>query len=246
MKSEEFFLPTLREELSQGDIIDVCPIGAVASPLRVARSYKDDPPPERRGYVYDYPLSVKVKHPPNPDLFKREPDTALFEARLRRCIIVSNDCVTIAKEETRSISLGLSERERSYPWHVAPIEPWPHRSRTVSVGEGQVRPLADLIEEGRIHRSLALPAFIEREGRESLPRAYVDFKFLTPLKPDLFETMDVRRLVSATDLGQAYLWGKVFTYFSGRHLPGAIPCPHCGKAFSLTDLAVGSEAVEPE
>ena len=247
MTSEEFFLPKPREELSQGDIVEFCPVGAVSAPLLVARPYRNNPPPERRGVFYDYPFTSKSKHPPSPDLFRGTSgsDAVVFDARLKRCIIISNDCVTIAKEENRSLSLDLSDKQRSYPWHVAPVEPWPAQSRTVAVAGG-VRSLADLIEEGRIHRSLALPAFTNDKGQEVLPRSYADFKFLTPLKPDLFESMEVKRLASATDLGQAYLWGKVFTYFSGRPLPGRIPCPHCGAPFSLSDLAKSPETEESE
>lgn len=226
MRADEFYLPAVRDQLSQGDIVDFCPVGAVPA-LRVARIWQNETPPEAKATVYDYPLPSGAKRPPTPPLFKREPDTPLFEGRLRRCIVVSNDCVTIAKEGTRAQTLGMEPRKREWPWHVAPLQPWPLATQIVPLKDGD-QPLGALIESGRIHRYLALPE------AELVPRSYADFRFLTPLKPELFE--QVKRIASLTDLGQAYLWAKTYTYFSGRALPAQLACPHCERTFSLADV----------
>jgi len=195
--------------------------------LRVARAYKGDSPPEVRARIYDYSPTPSFRVPPTPPLFRNPPDTPLFEAKLQRCIIVSNDCVTLAKEDNRALTLGAEAKKQAWPWHVAPVEPWPAASQLVPTREGD-RPLGELIEAGRVHRYLALPECA------LVPKSYVDFRHLTPLKPQLFEK--VARVVSVSDLGQAYLWAKVFTYFSARAFPAEVACPKCGGKFSLADL----------
>ena len=69
--------------------------------------------------------------------------------------------------------------------------------------------MADLIHSGMVHRYLELP-----EWPDVVSRGYINFLYLTPLKPDLFD--QVSRIASLTDLGQALVQAKVFTFFSGE------------------------------
>jgi hypothetical protein len=236
----DVFLPTLKDELSQGDVVELCPVGALPS-IRVVRTW-GDAQPEAKAFVYPYPLPLNTRRPPTPPLFKKRDgagDDVIFEASLLRCVIVSNDCVAIDKAGSQARSLGLTNKARNIPWHVVPLRDWPEESRVVQLEDGHAMPLGDLIEAGRIHRYLSFPRFVSGKGEEVLPRSYADFRFLTPLKPELFE--NVTRLASMTDFGLARLWAKAYTYFSGRAIPEKLRCPHCGEASALEELGEWTE-----
>lgn len=240
--ADDVFLPELRDELSQGDIIDLLPVGAIGE-WAVSRTFNDAIGAERRSNVYDYPRPESVRKP-NPDLFKgknQAPELMLIGVQLKRCVVLSNDCVAIAKGANKGLTLNVTAKVREAPLHVAPIEGWPSDGEIVKLSTGPV-PTAKLIEEGRYKRYLALP---EWNGREVvLLKSMIDLRFITPLKPVMFER--VTRIASMTDFGQMLLSAKVFTYFSGRALPAELTCPKCKGKSSFVEMLGADEDEDAE
>jgi hypothetical protein len=229
--SSEFFVSGLRDELSQGDIIEFCVTGALPA-TRVARTWDGQTGPEQKATVFQYPTpaNIRLRRPPNPPLFgKGGPEGVLLEGRLSRSIIVSDDCVALAKAKNQAASgLQLTERQRSAPWHLVPLGDWPSAGEFVQI-DGSGVSLGSLITAGRVKRYLEIPEFCDPDGRVIVRHCKADFRFLTPVKPEALE--GVTRLASISDSGQRILWAKVLTYFSGKELPHSVTCPHCAKTF---------------
>lgn len=230
MISEGIYLDEVSPDLSQGDIVCFCPIGAVAD-LRVARLWnKRDPGKDQQASIYSYPLTEKPRNPPSPPLFKKSdnaPEHVLVPLALGKSIVISDDCVTLAKAANQALEFQLTDRQRNVPWYVAPIRAWPSAGEKIADG----RSVADLILQGRINRYLGLPPII-RSGVEVHPRSYVDLRFMTPLKPGLLS--NVERLASMTDRGKLMLAAKLFSFFSGRTM--TFKCRACGAVNSEEDL----------
>jgi hypothetical protein len=225
------YLEHLREELSQGDIVDVLPVGSI-SELRAMRLWEAEKAEadETKWTGIRYPHG-QLKRKPKFPVFKRKEggqESILFEARLTRCIVVSADCVALAKAQNQSLAFELTERQKNIPWHVAPLEAWPSPGETVQI-KGKDVLVADLINEGRISKYLGLPPLI-RDGSEIVSQSKIDLRFITPVRPTLFH--DVVRVASLTDFGVAVLWAKVFSFFSGRSLE-RLTCPACKEVRSL-------------
>lgn len=236
----DVLLEELRDELSQGDILEFCPVGAVAE-LKATRIFNgEDTRAQARALVFRHPLDLAdttVKNPPAPALFKRADgghELVLFEARLRRCVVVSNDCVALAKAANKGVTFAVTKKVKESPWHVAPLDPWPAPTEMVTLEKGVQRPKGELIAEGRFHRLLEIPEGRAKNGTLVLDRGVVDLTYLTPLKPQVFTS--AVRIASMSDLGVAVLSAKVFTYFSGLTVPTSLRCPGCSAAFRLDDL----------
>jgi len=232
LDADQFFNPALRQDLSQGDVLEFCPVGAVPS-IRVARVFQnqDQAKPDKKAIIYDYPLPPGVKEP-SPPLFRKDGGVEsgiLFDGRMKRCVVLSDDCVALAKAQNQALAFELTEKAKNTPWHVAPVEPWPTSGELASNGEL----MGDLIASGRVKRYLEVPRLVSAEGEEIVARGYVDMRFLTPVKPEVFKA--VRRLASLSDRGVAVLWAKIFTYFSGKPIPPALACPTCGNSHSLKE-----------
>jgi len=240
LTSDEFYRASLRDDLSQGDILEFCPVGSVPA-VRVARLWRSDAGQQRRAFVYEHPLTERVKNPPAPGLFRADGGVekgdsgVLFDCWMKRCVVVSDDCVALAKAQNQSLSMELTSKAKNAPWHVIPLEPWPSDGEVVpKTGER----VGDLIAAGRVKKYLEFP-YLSKDGKEVLARGFADMRYLTPVKPEVFQ--GVRRIASLSDRAVGVLWGKVFTYFSGKDLQ-AITCPSCGKAHSFSDFLRASSA----
>jgi len=218
----------LREGLSQGDVVDVCPVGSIP-PIRVARLWKDEEPPEQRATLFTHAPGTAYKRPPAPALFKKEPELVLLEGVLRRCVVLSEDCVVLEKVKNKLNTSGqVSRKTRDLPWHVAPLEPWPPDTDTIQI-DGKQMPKGPFIEAGRFKSLLAVPTLAGPDGRPLVEKGFVDLRYVTPLRADF----TIMRLASMTDGGRAVLAAKLYTFWSGLHVPESLACPSCGARHSL-------------
>lgn len=244
--ADQFFMPTLRDGLSQGDIVRDCPVGAVPAPIHIVRLFKNDPPPEPRGKIWIHPPGSKpYKQPPAPAAFKKlndEPDGILFEANLRMGIVLSEDCVVLEKINNRRLAgHDLTNKVSEVPFHVAPIEPWPPDTDTVQVDDTVVTK-ASLIEQGQFHSLWAIPEVKDREGQIVVPRGYVDLRYSTPLRPAFAELLP--RVASLTDSARFVLQAKLYTFHTGLEVPSGLKCPSCSASHSLTDILAAQDVNE--
>jgi hypothetical protein len=220
----------------------LCPFGSLP-PLRIVRERTEQAgQPEAKAIAYSYPLGEGIR-PPSPPFFKRPGglDTVMFEARLTRGILVSADCVALEKAKNQQASgLKLTEAQRKFPWHVMPLRPWPSDGEIARIprkenpAEFDHIKYGDLIAGERVNRAMEIPERLNADGAVAVERAYVDLRYLTPLKPDHFEGMV--RLASLSDAAVRRLWAKIFTFFSGVLLPEALTCPKCAAGFTMAEL----------
>ncbi len=224
----------LRDGLSQGDVVDVCPVGSIP-PVRIARLFKNDKPPEERAIVYT-PHAPKYKQPPAPALFDKrngEPESVLLEGVLRRCIVLSEDCVVLEKIRNKLETSGqVTRKTRDLPWHVAPLESWPPDTDTIRMPDGKQIPKGPFIEAGQFKSFLAIPKLLGQDGQSIVDKGFVDLRYVTPLRADF----SVKRIASMTDSGRMILAARLYTFWSGLHVPDNVVCPSCGATHSLEQL----------
>ena len=210
MTSDEAAFVPPGAHLSQGDVVDGIPWGAIDAPLTVCRPNDAKLDKGKSNYA---PLS-KVRNPFNSSRDKKEFVHA--RAGYGRGVVLWHDCeIDDYKHQGRPVAKAVAA--------VAPIF-----DMEVRIGREE-----DRLAIRNLRRSALFPIQEFESAGIQFEEGYVDLRLIWSVRQSLLIGSRVATMGAGT---LAALYGHLFTFLTRKRVPERATCPACDTTFNVVDI----------